>query len=30
MQMKLKQTQKIMLSLQNYDIIFFTDDCDPE
>lgn len=32
MQMKLKwkQTQEIMLPLQNYDVIFFTDDCDPE
>lgn len=31
MQMKLKwkQTQEIMLPLQNYDVIFFTD-CDPE
>lgn len=32
MQMKLKQkqTQEIMLSIQNYDIIFFTDDFEPE
>lgn len=32
MQMKLKwkQTQEIMLPLQNYDVIFFTDDCDQE